>query len=359
VPDLSRRTFAHLVGAAAAAAAFPLSIKAAPPANVRISSNENPYGPSPAALQAIRDALPLSNRYTFDAESKLIADIAKFHGVAADQIVLGAGSSEILRIAAEAFLSDKRPLVQADTTFEAISNHARAAGAPVRQVPLNGRFEHDLPRMLEAARGAGLIYICNPNNPTATITPVKALREFIAAVPSDTYILIDEAYHHYASSPDYATLIDHVPRHPNLIVMRTFSKVYGMAGLRCGYSVAQEATTRRMREFETPINVSVLTIAAARASLADARYAAEQSALNAQTRSWLRNELRNKRFLPSETNFVMIDTGREVAPLIRSLRERGVFVGRVFPTLPHHLRVTIGKPEEMQRFVEAFAATSS
>jgi histidinol-phosphate aminotransferase len=209
--------------------------------------------------------------------------------------------------------------------------------------------------MLEAARGAGLIYICNPNNPTATITPNRLLRAFIAAVSPETFILVDEAYHHYVTSPEYATLIDLARSRPNVVVLRTFSKIYGMAGMRCGYCVAQEGTIRTMRERQLAYNVSVLTLVAARASLADQRHVAEQRALNLQTKSWLRSELRGVTILPSETNFVMIDTGHEVAPLIRRLRERGMFVGRVFPALPKHLRVTIGKPEEMRAFVAAFA----
>ena len=354
--DLSRRAFAHLVGAATAGAVLPLQVRAASLTSVRLSSNENPYGPSPAAVQAIRDALPLANRYPFEAEAALIADIARHHGVSSDQVLLGAGSGEILRMAAAAFVDARRPLVQAEPTFESISRHAATAGGAVRRIPLNARYEHDLPKMLEAARGAGLVYLCNPNNPTATITPIRSLREFLAAVSRETFVLMDEAYHHYAMSSDYASVIDFIARFPNLIVMRTFSKIFGMAGMRCGYSVAQEATIRRMRDYQTPNNVNVLALAGARASLADQRHVGEQRALNAQTRSWLRNEMRGTPMLSSETNFVMIDIGRDVVPVIRGLRDRGVFVGRAFPALPHHLRVTIGKPEEMRRFVEAFRA---
>jgi histidinol-phosphate aminotransferase len=211
--------------------------------------------------------------------------------------------------------------------------------------------------MLEAARRADLVYICNPNNPTATITPAAALREFVAAVPAQTMILADEAYHHYATSPDYRTLMDLVPSHPNLIVVRTFSKIYGMAGLRCGYCVASEETIRRMGAHQGWGSVSALTLAAARASLGDELHVARQRDRNLGTRSFVRTEVERlgTAVLPSEANFVMIDMGRDVGPVIASLRDRGIEVGRRFPAMPRHLRVTIGTPDEMKRFVEEFA----
>jgi histidinol-phosphate aminotransferase len=248
-------------------------------------------------------------------------------------------------------------LVEAEPTFEALSRHVRLAGGDVTRVPLTRGFEHDLPRMLDAARRADLVYVCNPNNPTATLTPAASLREFVTAVPAQTSILVDEAYHHYVTSPAYSTLMDLVPRHPNLIVARTFSKIFGMAGLRCGYAVSGAETIRRMGAHQGWDSVSALTLAAARASLADARHVGEHRDRNLRTRSFVRTEVERmgRAVLPSEANFVMIDLGRDVTPVIASLRDRGIHVGRRFPALPQHLRVTIGTAEEMRRFVEEFA----
>ncbi len=357
---LSRRSFARLAAGVVAATAVPWKdVEARPAASGRpilLNSNENPFGPAPAALEAIRRALPDAARYPENTD-ELLASVARLHGVVAEQVLVGAGSGEILKWAAATFTGPGKTLVEAEPTFELLSRHARLAGGDVTRVPLTDRFEHDLPRMLDAARGAALVYVCNPNNPTATITPTPLLREFVAAVPAQTVILVDEAYHHYATSPEYGTLMDLVPRHPNLIVARTFSKIFGMAGLRCGYCVSSEGTIRQMAAHQGWDSVSTLTLAAARASLGDERHVARQRDRNLATRSFVRAEVERlgRTVLPSEANFVMIDMGRDVKPIIESLRERGVDVGRRFPAMPRHLRVTIGTPDEMKRFLREFA----
>jgi histidinol-phosphate aminotransferase len=358
---LSRRSFARLAASAAAATALPWrGVEASPTGGerpIRLSNNENPFGPAPAALEAIRIAFADAGRYPDDMAAELLGSVARLHGVREQQVLVGAGSGEILKWAAATFIGPGRMLVEAEPTFEAISRHARLAGGEVTRVPLTPRFEHDLPRMLDAARRADLVYVCNPNNPTATITPTASLREFVAAVPAPTMILVDEAYHHYVTSLDYATLIDLVPRHPNLIVARTFSKIFGMAGLRCGYCVSSEETIRKMAAHQGWDSVSTLTLAAARASLGDDLHVARHRDRNLGTRSFVRTEVERlgRAVLPSEANFVMIDMGRDVTPVIASLRDRGLEVGRRFPAMPQHLRVTIGTPEEMKRFVAEFA----
>ena len=360
-PTLSRRSFGRLAAGVAAATALPwkgLEVWAAEGARpIRLSSNENPFGPAPAALEAIRSAFVDAGRYPDEAAGELLASVARLHGVRAEQVLLGAGSGEILKWAAATFAGPGKMLVEAEPTFEALSRHTRLAGGQVTRVPLTRRFEHDLPRMLDAARGADLVYVCNPNNPTATITPATSLREFVAAVPAPTLVLVDEAYHHYVTSSDYGTLMDLVPRHANLIVARTFSKIFGMAGLRCGYCVSSEETIRKMAAHQGWDSVSVLTLDAARASLGDDAHVARHRDRNLSTRSFVRTEVERlgRAVLPSEANFVMIDMGRDVTPIIASLRDRGIEVGRRFPAMPQHLRVTIGTPEEMKRFVEEFA----
>ncbi|HKO54907.1 MAG TPA: aminotransferase class I/II-fold pyridoxal phosphate-dependent enzyme [Thermoanaerobaculia bacterium] len=361
---LSRRSFAHLLGAGtvAAAAAPSLSLLAAPaaPSVVRLSANENPYGPSPAALRAASDALRLASRYPDEALDLLQTDVAKLHGLSTDEVVIGCGSSEILKIAALAYVDAKRKLVMADPTFEAVGHYTRPSGAEVVKVPLTAEYAHDLPRMLDAARGAGLVYVCNPNNPTATITPKETVRAFLDALPASTVVLVDEAYHHYAESPKYESVAPLVKSKPNLIVARTFSKVYAMAGLRCGYALAQKPVIDNLFAQMHWDSLNIVVLHAARAALADKQHVIDAKQRNAQAKAWLTRELESMghHVLPSEANFVMVDTGRDVRPLIASMRERGVHVGRLFPALPQYMRVTVGRPEELRRFAEVFRAVA-
>jgi histidinol-phosphate aminotransferase len=356
---LSRRSFAQILGSAAAVAAVaPMRLVARPNGHVRLSSNENPYGVSPLAAAAMREAMALAPYYPDQAEEELVAALAKLHGVSPEQILLGAGSSEILRFASLTFLSPSRRLVMADPTFELIGRFAEADGADVVRVPLTGSFAHDLDRMA-AVKDAGLFYICNPNNPTATLTTKGELQKFIESVPSGSGVLVDEAYHHYATSDDYASVIPLIASHPNLIVARTFSKIYAMAGLRCGYAVAQRDTIARMAARQTGNTISCVALAGARASLDDAKWAAEARRRNEETRRWLVGQLSGHEILPSHANFVMINVRHHVRPHIVAMRERGVRVGRVFPALPQHMRVTIGTPEQMQQFVETFRSLPS
>ena len=396
--SISRRRFAHLLGAGAAYAAarpgvsFAKPLFAGPAAStalsstsraslVRLSSNENPYGPSAMAVKAMTDAFSLAWRYPDEHADLLIKTLAKINGVNSDQILLGDGSGEILKLCASAFtgpisngkdgpIALARPtrggalraftpgrgkMVVADPTFEAILNYASVNGADTVKVPLTSTFAHDLPRMAAAAN-EGLIYICNPNNPTASITPKNELSNFIAKIPRETMILVDEAYYHYADSPDYESLIPLINNYPNLLVARTFSKIYGMAGLRCGYCVAQRETIQRLRPHQTWDSVNIMALAAAIASLNDSDQVTTGRRLNTETRSYLTAELKTMGYehIPSQANFVMIDMKRPVLPLIAGLNQQGVQVGRFFPALPNYMRVTVGKRAEMETFLSAF-----
>ena len=223
--SISRRKFAQLlgIGAATVVARPPLSFAkatqsvATPLAEsgnvVRLSANENPYGPSSKALESITNSFGVACRYPDEHNNALIEKLAKLNGVSHDQILLGDGSGEILKLCAETFTGpQKGKLVAADPTFEAILSGASANGAEVVKVPLTSTFAHDLPKMIASANG-GLIYVCNPNNPTASITHKDELRDFVAKTPPDTTILVDEAYFHYADSPDYETMIPQVKDH--------------------------------------------------------------------------------------------------------------------------------------------------
>jgi histidinol-phosphate aminotransferase len=362
--SISRRRFAQLLGIGAAVAATPprlgsfgaVPVESAATDVVRLSANENPYGPSKAALQAMTDSFGEANRYPGALNDDLIHALAQLNGVPAEQILLGDGSSEILQLCAVAFTGPKHGrLIVADPTFEAIAKLAAANGAEVVSVPLTPAWAHDLPKMRAAAKG-GLVYICNPNNPTASITPKGELREFIEKTPADTMILIDEAYCHFADSADFETVVPLVKDHPNLIVARTFSKIYGMAGLRCGYCVAQKPTVARMQAQESWDSVNVMALAAAIASLKDEAQVTNGRQLNSEAKAFTLRELDSLGYksIPSQANFIMVDVKKPVPPLIAGMRQQKVQVGRLFPALPNYMRVTIGTRTEMEAFVHAF-----
>ena len=367
---ISRRRFAQLLGAGAAfAAAKPALSLAKPPVIappntgvVRLSSNENPFGPSTKARRAMTDAFEFACRYPDDQADALVAALAKQDGVPPEHVLLGAGSSEILEICAIAFTGRGAEragaggtLVVGDPTFELIARHASFHGAEVVKVPLTSSYGHDLPQMAAAAKG-GLIYVCNPNNPTASLTPKDEVRNLITSAPRETMILVDEAYHHYVESPDYESVIPLVRDHPNLIVARTFSKIYGMAGLRCGYCVAQPEVLERLRPLQSSDSVNIMALAAGLGSLSDPEQVVKNRRLNAQTRKMVTVELERMGYesIPSQGNFIMTDVKRPVPPLIQAMKERKVQIGRLFPSLPNHMRLTIGKEAEMKAFLSAF-----
>ena len=366
--SISRRKFAELLGAGAACAVVrptlslaktvPITHPAAPPLTgiVRLSSNENPYGPSPQGLKAMTNVFHLACRYPDENANALIEKLAKLNNVTPDQILLGDGSGEVLKLCAETFTGAQRgKLVVADPTFEAILHHATVNGAEVVKIPLTNSFAHDLAKMTDVSNTA-LVYICNPNNPTASITPKNELHDFISKMSSPTMVLVDEAYFHYADSSDYDSVIPLVKDHANLIVARTFSKIYGMAGLRCGYAVGQTETIAHLRAHQSWDSVNIMAVAAASASLDDANQVASGRQLNQETRTFVTTQLEAMGYncIPSQANFIMFDVKRPVVPVIKALKDKNVEVGRLFPALPNHMRLTIGKKNEMEAFLSAF-----
>jgi histidinol-phosphate aminotransferase len=361
---MSRRAFAGTLGAAAGVAFLdtPLVSRVAeaaarrtrPADAVILSSNENPYGPSPRALEAAAHAA--ANRYPNGLEEEAREAIARHHGVAAEQVLLGCGSSEILQMADEAFSGPGRKVVAAEPTFEAVLAYAKVVRADGIRVPLTPDFRHDLPKMAAACDAStGLVYVCNPNNPTATIVTGDELAAFAAKVPATATILVDEAYHHFVEDPRYRSSLELVGRHPNVVVARTFSKIYGMAGMRLGYAVGSKGTIAAMAPYASWSDTNAAVLAAAAASLADPDLVPRQKKLLNDTRRWLVGELgkRGYRTMPSEANFVMVDVGGDVAPVIEAFRARKILVGRKFPSLPNWLRVTIGKRDEVAAFLGA------
>lgn len=381
--ELTRRDFTRALGLAAlapglAALAAPLAARgseermAAGPARffrikrepkdpehlILLNSNENPYGPCPAALDAMVEAHGIACRYPDYAAYELHEALARLHGVSSEMVEVTCGSTEVLKVCASAFTGPGRQVVMADPTFEAIGHYTRAAGGEVLSIPLDSAHRHNLDAMAAAARQKpSLIYLCNPNNPTGTVVSHQAIVRLLDQVPAETVVLVDEAYHHFAESPEYASAFDLIQRErPGVVVSRTFSKVYGMAGLRLGYAVARKELIAQMQHHQVIESWNVMACVAALAGLEDPALVPRGRARNQQAREYVMAEMKKRGVpvIPSETNFVMIDIGRDVADVIRPFREQGIAVGRRFPALPHHLRVSIGKPEEMEKFVQAF-----
>lgn len=330
------------------------------PAAIRLSSNENPVGPGERTLDAIKGAFGVANRYPYEPEKIAQAAIARAHGIKEDHVLVGCGSGEILRIAVDTYVTPSRPLVTGSPTFEEPGHRARTIQTGVLEVPVDRELRLDLARMADASRGAGLVYVCNPNNPTGSVHGAAAISDFVAhmgRVSPETCILVDEAYHEYVDSSSYRTALPAAIDNPQLIVSRTFSKVYGMAGLRIGYAVAHPKTIEKLRAHKLGAAVNVLASAAAVAALDDKDRVAAERVRNREVRQFTRDAIGRLGYVvaPSDTNFVMVDVGRGVQPIIDACAKAGVLIGRAFPPLGTWARISIGTMEEMQRAIPLVA----
>jgi histidinol-phosphate aminotransferase len=325
---------------------------------IQLNSNENPNGPGLKALDAIRSALPLANRYPYGEAGTLTTAIARLHGVQSNQVIIGCGSTEILRMAMQAFTSRTRYLVTAAPTFETPGEYADSSGVPIHAVRVGADLKLNLATMELEAQGAGLVYVCNPNNPTATALGAAAMTAFVERVdrvlpgaPPQTAVLIDEAYHEYVDDPSYRTSIPLAVGHRNVIVSRTCSKIHGLAGLRCGYAIAHADTIAKLARFKLDTGVNQMAIAAARATLGDRERIERERTINRETRELTRRMFESMGCVvgPSETNFILVDLRRDTRLFRDACRRAGVVVGRPFPPLTNHVRISIGTMEEMQR----------
>jgi histidinol-phosphate aminotransferase len=361
--EITRRRLAGGIGAALgvswigplAAASRAAAVPAAP-VPIRLSANENPYGPSAAAREAIAGSAAIGHRYPDALADQVVEMVAAKHRVPGESVVLGCGSSQIIQMADAAFLGPGKKVVAAEPTFEAVLAYAAVLHADAVKVPETASFRHDLDRMAAACDEAtGLVYVCNPNNPTGTVVSGKDLAAFLGRVPKTTTVLVDEAYHDFVEDPGYRTALELVPEFPNVVVARTFSKIYGLAGMRLGYAVGSPEKIRSLREFASWDNVNAAALSAALASLRDPNLVPDRRRVMNGTRRWLCAELDRdgRRYIPSEANFLMIDVGSDVAPVITAFRGRDIQVGRRFPSMATWLRVSVGKPEEMRAFAEA------
>jgi histidinol-phosphate aminotransferase len=327
---------------------------------ILLYSNENAYGPSPKVANAIASAVGTVNRYPRRQYGSLIERIASFHNVKPEQVLLGAGSTEILRMAAFAFLANGRQVIHASPTFEAMEHYARTAGADTISVRLTPSFSHDLDGMLaHVTATTNLVYICNPNNPTASLTPRKDLETFIRKLPASTFVVIDEAYHHFAGeSGMYASFIDHPIHDDRVIVARTFSKIYALAGLRLGYAVAAPNVVQQMRKFANQDNINAIVTNAAVAALDDGAAVNASIQRNADDRQEFINQamIRSLKPIDSHANFVMMNTFHSADQVIQDFRKSNILIGRHFPPMDTYIRVSLGRPEEMQAFWRAWDA---
>ena len=378
MPISRRNFFRHLtVGAAAGAAAPALRAFPLPPAMelalwgnsapaagsvdvqpILLYRNENPYGPSPKALDAMRDAAAGGNRYPRTEYDTLIDKLAALHKVKREQIVLGCGSGEILCMAAMAFLAPGKNLVEGAPTFPALGKLAQTTHVEVADVPLNQRYEHDLPAMLgKVTPSTGLVYIVNPNNPTGSLTPRKDIDAFLAKLPANVTVLIDEAYHHFvAPGADYESFLDRPLDDPRIIVARTFSKIFGLAGMRIGYAVATPENAKRLAAGFPAWSVSVVSARAASAALDDSDYVRLGLKRNADDRHEFMQQAASRKLfvIPTHANFLMLDPQRPPDQVIAHLKQRNILIGPKYPVLDKYIRVSLGRPEEMKIFWQAW-----
>jgi histidinol-phosphate aminotransferase len=322
------------------------------PKGVYIDSNENPLGPCEAARKAVIDIVPNGGRYAFPLYGNLMTLYAKQMGVPLDHVMLFDGSSAPLGFSVLAYTSPTRSLVTADPTYEAAAASAAANKAPVHTVPLARDYSHDVKAMLAVDKNPGVIYICNPNNPTGTVTSKEQIDYVVENKPAGTIVLVDEAYIHLSDTP---SAIEHVRFAKDVIILRTFSKIYGMAGLRCGFAIGRPNLLAKLGDYgQNPMPITGMI--AATASLMDPELVPKRKKMIADVRNdtfaWLKAN--NYSFIPSESNCFMIDVKRPGAQIRKAMVKDGVFIGRSWPSWPNHVRITVGLPAEMEAFKVSF-----
>ncbi len=325
---------------------------------IKIGNNENNWGPPESVMKAMNGAWKYVGRYGYP-DGNIVQAIADHHGVKPENILLGAGSGEILDVVGTTFLLGNKKVVGADPSYGSVYQHATAIKADAIKVPLKADYTQDISRMIEAANQnasqVGFFYLCNPNNPTGLVVPKQEVKAVVENIPKDMPILIDEAYHHFVNDPNYEESIGYVKEGRPVIVARTFSKIAGLAAMRLGYAVARPDIIQKMRPFSMG-SINVLVKHGGVASLKDTAAQADVKQKVTAIRTKVSNDLRAYGYdvIPSETNFFMVHLGRQVQPVIEEFRQKEILVGRPFPPMLEHLRVSVGTAEDMDRFLTAF-----
>jgi len=325
---------------------------------VWLDSNENPAGPPASAIKAMIEGAAATARYHFDEFPAFTKAIARSEDVRPEQVLFGVGSTEVIDAAICAFASESKPFITATSTYDIVVDLARSLGRKVVQVPLTDTWSYDVRNLADEAKKAngGLIYLCNPNNPTSSLTPTSDIDWLATNLPPNTILLVDEAYIHFAQPGEIDSAMKHVRENRNVIVTRTFSKIYGMAGARAGFGCAREGLIQALNPFMDKV-IPVMALRGAMAALAERETLVPQRRAGLVRRrselcDWLRQK--NVRYIEPHANFVMMDIGRDVKESGKQMLGRGVAVGRPFPPLDGMLRVTIGTDQEMKKFREVF-----
>jgi histidinol-phosphate aminotransferase len=360
----SRRAFLQLSAAATAAMAFRIATepslaaedrKTYHPGAVVIDANENPLGPCDAARKAIVDMAPQGGRYSYWLKEEFVKTFTEMEGLKPEYVRVFPGSSEPLHFSVLAFTSPARSYVTADPGYEAGMRAAKFSGARIAKTPLTQTYGHDVKAMVAAAPDAGLFYVCTPNNPTGTLTPHSDIEQLLAAKPKDSVVLVDEAYIHFS---DGVSAIDLVKAGQELIVLRTFSKIYGMAGIRCGVAIGRPDLLEKMEIYGGWSAMPITAVAAGTASLKHEHLVSERKQSNAAIRQktfdWF--DRLGYSYTPSQSNCFMVDAKRPAKEVIDAMAARHVYIGRPWPVWPTHVRITVGTQPEMEAFQEAFNA---
>jgi len=376
--SLSRRRFVQTLGAGAAsywvagrgreAGLFDLgfdALHAQTSSPIILASNENPLGPGRAVLDAVRAGFGELGRYQFATAAEVTELVAKKHGVKPENVLLGSGSTQILRTTTHVFCSRTAPLIAPIPAYEECAGYAALMGYPVRTVKLTPppELKMDVAAILDAAKGGGMVFACNPNNPVATAVDGKTSRDFIAAlakVSPNTTTLVDEAYFEYATMPGYETMIPLAVENPRVVVARTFSKAFGMAGLRIGYAIGHRDSIAKMRSWDADSAINVLGLSAARAALTqDPNILKNESKRNTEARAFTAKWFKDRGYTPtdSQTNFLFVDIKRPARGFREACAKQGILVGRDFPPYEKtHCRISISTMEDMQKAVKVFDA---
>jgi histidinol-phosphate aminotransferase len=363
VVSTSRRSFLGLSATASAALALRIvnepmlahaARKHAPvDGGVKIDANENPLGPAASAREAAAAILSQGGRYSDWLTDDFVKMFGETNGLKPEQVRVSPGSVEPLHHAVAVFASQQRSYVTADPGYEAGIFCANAIGAKVVKVPLTKGYAHDVKAMVAAAPDAGVFYVCSPNNPTGTITSHDDIEYLVENKPKSSIVLVDEAYIHFCDAP---SAMDLVRAGKDVIVLRTFSKIYGMAGLRCGAAFGRADVLEKIENYAGWNAMPITALVAASASLKDAQLVPERKRINAKVRgevfAWL--DRNGYSYIPSEANFFMLDTKRPAKPAIDAMAKQNVYIGRIWPVMPTYTRVTIGTAPEMEQFQAAW-----
>src|SRR5438128_4328385 len=326
---------------------------------IKLANNENPYGPPESVLKAMNDAWKYSNRYAAP-DGGLVDAIAEHHHLKPENVLVGCGSSEILKIVDDAFLPDHKIVVGVDPTYETVYRFATNSKAKAIALPLTKTYDANMKEIIRVtklnARDVGVVYICNPNNPTGRIVPKDEIKLLLDSIPGDIPVFIDEAYHHFVDDPNYEPSVKYVIEGRKVIIARTFSQIAALAGMRLGYAIAPKEIIDQLRSFVMAYNTNTIVKFGGVASLKDTANEAKTKQLNKQIRDRVTNELKAMGYevIPSQANFFMVNVKKDVTGVGEEFLKKGFVVGRKFPPMNEWLRVSVGTDDEMKGFMKTF-----